>query len=72
MVRTPSESLFRSQGNASETLLSYIYPDQLVDLYYTVIHLRPTQAVLFGEVQDGKPRLLGYVSKSLPEACTEL
>ena len=35
-----------------------------------MIFLKLTLVFLFGKIQDGKPRLLGYVSKSLPEACS--
>ena len=34
-----------------------------------MILLKLILVVLFGKFQDGKPRLLGYASKSLPEAC---
>ena len=41
----------------------YIYPDLEVDLYCIVTPLRLTQAIPYGKMQDGKPRLLGYASK---------
>ena len=44
-------------------------PDPVVDLFYIAILQRGIQAVLFGKMQDRKPRLLGYASKSLPDAC---
>ena len=47
---------------------SYIYPDLLEDSFCIVIPQKHTGSSLW-QVQDGKPRLVGYASKTLPEAC---
>ena len=41
----------------------------MVDLLYTVTHQKHIQVVLFGKCRMENPRLLGYASKSLPDAC---
>ena len=48
---------------------SFTYLDLEVDLFYIVIPLKTHTGSFLWQIQDGKPRLLGYASKSLPEAC---
>ena len=66
----PIRKLLSKSKNCSSNPQYYIYLDLEVDSYYIVIPLRPIQVYSsLWQMQDGKPRLLGYASKSLPDAC---
>ena len=65
----PIRKLLSKSKNCSSNPQYYIYLDLEVDSYYIVIPLRPTQVVPYGKCKMANYRLLGYASKSLPDAC---
>ena len=67
--QNPIRKLLSKLKNYSSNPQCYIYPDLEVDSYYIVIPLRLNTGSSLWQMQDGKPRLLGYASKSLPDAC---
>ena len=68
-----TRKLLSKLKNCSLNPQYYIYPDLEVDLYYILTPLKLTQAVPYGKYRMvnyyNYYRLLGYASKSLPDAC---